>query len=643
MMNVGWRFPPLSGGTRQGYTNNDIEVFKGQELIDNLAREICQNSLDAKLDNSDAPVKVEFELRYVSADKYNVFTEYQECIDGCKKYWGNEMDAKLSRFLADAESTLKKNKIPILVVGDYNTKGLNGSHSNQLSSPWEALTGSDGMSVKTDNNSAGSYGIGKNAPFACSSLSTVFYNTCAENRESAFIGVARIATLLDRNGKPTQRVGKYQKNDNENEKWNPIFPEDNNEFRDLFMRSERGTDVIILGFNQVNNWIKNVTKAVLKNFFVAISEKKLTVELKDNNVHAVIDADNISQHMADLTDDREMALATQLYKAFVAPDRKEFLNVLEPNDVEIFIKSDSSFNRTIANFRATGMLVGTYFKRIFQHYAAVVIVRGQSLGELLKDAEPPRHNRWDYKLINESDRERRKSARESINQINTSVLELLKSQFESVTEETIDAAGVGEYIPDDVDGLAGSSEGDDILKVKIKIGKVKTNLTNQGTTIVAGHKAEGAELEGDIHNHDKNPNPMPPRPKPPKPVDPDNVDIDPIQGVAQGKGTKSVITPNITAMRAFPVSSSAGLYKIVLQPTETYNNLYIACSVLGEDDKADVLEMESFTYNGTPINISEGQAGPISITAGTMAVFYARFKDKEKMKLRVRLSEVVKR
>ena len=50
MFQIGWRFPPLSGGTRQGYTNNDIEVFKGQELIDNLAREICQNSLDSHLD-----------------------------------------------------------------------------------------------------------------------------------------------------------------------------------------------------------------------------------------------------------------------------------------------------------------------------------------------------------------------------------------------------------------------------------------------------------------------------------------------------------------------------------------------------------------------------------------------------------------
>lgn len=48
MIRIGWRFPPLSGGTKQGFNNNDVEAFRGEELMDNLAREICQNSLDAK-------------------------------------------------------------------------------------------------------------------------------------------------------------------------------------------------------------------------------------------------------------------------------------------------------------------------------------------------------------------------------------------------------------------------------------------------------------------------------------------------------------------------------------------------------------------------------------------------------------------
>lgn len=641
MEEIGWRFPPLSGGTRQGYTNNDIEVFKGQELIDNLAREICQNSLDARKEDSSDPVKVIFELQHVPTNN-DVFEGYRECLKGCRAYWEDEMDAKLTRFVTDAETTLSKESIPVLVARDYYTKGLSGNHSRKLSSPWEALTGSDGMSVKADENSAGSYGIGKNAPFACSSLSTVFYNTCAENNESAFIGVARLATLLNKEGKPTQRVGKYQKNNDEKEEWTPIYPEDTNWFRDMFVRTEQGTDVIIVAFNQEKDWINKVKKAVLKNFFVAIREEKLVVELIDGSSHVVVDSDKMSQYMSDLSNDVEMGATSQLYKAFSSPDRKELLEILEPKDVEVFIKSDISFKRTIANFRATGMLVGTYYKKIFQHYAAVVVVRGQKLGELLKDTEPPRHNRWDYKLINESDRERRKLAKNSIGAIEEKVLRLLKDQYEVVTEETVDAVGVGEYIPDDEDGVSGTSMGDDILKVKIKIGKVKSNPKIQGTTIEDGYKEEGGTSEGDVHNHKVNPEPKPPRPRPPKPVDPDDFEAEQVLGIAQGRGCKTVVTPNVNAMRAFPISSSVGLYKIVLQTQEAYENLYVSCSVVGEDGKTEALDMDSFTYNGESIRITEGKAGPLSIVAGKPVIFYARFKTKEKMKLRVHLMEVIR-
>ncbi len=646
MTHIGWRFPPLSGGTRQGYTNNDIEVFKGQELIDNLAREICQNSLDAHLDESDAPVRVVFELRQFDPKQYDVFTQYSECLSGCRDYWANEMDAKLSRFVAGAEATLKEPTIPVLIASDYNTKGLGGSHSHELSSSWEALTGSDGVSVKSDENSAGSYGIGKNAPFACSSLSMVFYNTLSANNESAFIGVARLATLLNKAGKPTQRVGKYQVNDEENEQWDPIFPENPNAFRDNFTRTERGTDVIIVGFSQSINWTANVTKAVLKNFFVAISEGRLVVELKDGVEHKVIDTDTLSQLFSDFDDDSEMLGTAQLYKAFTAPSCKKTTEILEPDDVEVYIKSDSSYKRTIANFRATGMLVGTYYKRIFQHYAAVVIVRGGKLGELLKDTEPPRHNRWDFKQIEANDengKKRRKLARTCIQKIDDYVLRLLKDQFEVVTEDTVDAAGVGEYIPDDLDGLGGQSEGDDILKVKIKIGKIRTNPSRQGNTTQVGIQEEGTEQEGDIHNHKRNPNPMPKPPRPPKPVIPDPDDPNPHQGATTGAGTKTVTTPNLTAQRAFPISSSQGLYKIVIKPSESYENLFIECFAVGEDGRSDALELESFNYNGKSVSFAGGKAGPVRVEADTPAIFFARFTNKEKMKLSLHLTEVVKK
>lgn len=658
MAHIGWRFPPLSGGPQQGYTNNDIEVFKGQELIDNLAREICQNSLDAHLDESDEPVKVVFELKQLKRGLYDVFDQYEQCLAGCRNYWKDEMDTKLSRFVSGAEATLKKDTIPVLIASDYNTKGLTGSHGNKKSSSWKALTSSDGVSVKSDENSAGSYGIGKNAPFACSSLSMVFYNTVAEDNESAFIGVARLATLLNEDNKETQRVGKYQNNDDENEKWIPIYPEDKNEFRDCFHRTELGTDVIIVGFTQSKDWVANITKATIRNFFVAISEGRLIVELKEGQECKRIDADSLPQLISDFENDNTMTGTSQLYNAFINPDQKTTTSILETDDVEVYIKSDSSYKRTIANFRATGMLVGTYYKQIFQHYAAVVIVRGKQLGELLKDTEPPRHNRWDYKQIEVTEKDRRKLARDSIEKINDYVLQLLKSQFEVTTEDTIDAIGVGEYLPDEFDETTDQAGGDDILKPRIKIGNIKTNTPSRGQMTQPGEQEEGSEQGGSAQGGGANPNPFPlpdpkpvpnpqPRPHPnphPYPIPPVTPpDDNPKPGTTRGNGTAKVITPNLTAQRAFPISSSQGLYKIVIKPAEDYSNMFIECFAVGEDGRSDALELESFTFNGQSISFNKGKAGPVKVEADKYASFFVRFKNKEKMKLRLQLTEEPKK
>ncbi|MCR5833054.1 MAG: hypothetical protein K6G55_00150 [Selenomonadaceae bacterium] len=558
-----------------------------------------------------------------------------------RAYWGDDMDAKLERFVNQAENTLNENFIPILVVSDYNTKGLSGSHNEKKSSPWEALTGSDGISVKYDRSSGGSYGIGKNAPFACSSLSMVFYNTFAEDNKSAFIGVARLATLLDNNGEPTQRVGRYQVNDNENKEWKPIYPEDKNNFRDIFKRTEYGTDVIIVGFSS-DEWLKNVTNAVLKNFFVAICENKLVVELKDGNETISIDDKSIEKLFTEsVKESPEIIASYQLYKAFTESE-KEQLAILENNDLEVYIKADANYKRTIGNFRSTGMLINIYSRRIFQHYAAVVIARGEKLGELLKDTEPPLHDRWDYKQIDSSEKQRRKSAKEAINKISSDVLDLLKKQFETVNETTIDAAGVSDYLAynEDTDGTDSDVKGDDELRVKVKIGKMTINRTSHGTTTKRGKKGKGTPQKGTVHNQTTNPDINEPS-RFLIPVAPDGLAVK--EGVIPGKGSKTLITPNITAQRAFPINASLGIYKIVINPKKDYNNMFIECSAVGEDGRSDSLEMETFTYQNRKINIVDGKAGPVKVSADNPASFFVTFRRKEKMKLNLILTEVVEK
>ncbi len=350
MARIGWRFPPLSGGTKQGFNNNDVEAFRGEELVDNLAREICQNSLDAKADDVDGPVRVVFELRNVSSSEYPLFAEYRKCIQGCKKYYADNMGHQLEQFLGDAEAMLSRSEIPVLIASDYNTKGLDGSRSRNISFSWEALTSADGISAEKSDVSGGSFGIGKNAPFACSAFRMVFYNTLASDGQSAFIGVGRLATFVDEgSGEETQRVGRYQLNDDENRKWDPIYPESEDSFRDLFKRSEKGTDVIIPGFVLEDDWTLALEKAVVESFLVAISEGLLVVEMKNGDSVTVINSENLPTVVDAYKQDKQTIDIWRLFEAFTNPDKKESLSILEDDDVEVFIASRPEFGKKIGS------------------------------------------------------------------------------------------------------------------------------------------------------------------------------------------------------------------------------------------------------------------------------------------------------
>ena len=62
-----------------------------------------------------------------------------------------------------------------------------------------------------------------------------------------------------------------------------IYDTDENDFRDCFHRIERGTDVIIVGFTQATNWVTNVTKAVLKNFFCRNKRRSFGRRIENGN------------------------------------------------------------------------------------------------------------------------------------------------------------------------------------------------------------------------------------------------------------------------------------------------------------------------------------------------------------------------
>lgn len=295
-----WSFPSNNGGDVNGIGNSGVETFQGAPLK-SLAREICQNSLDAS--NSDKPVEVEFmpfeldKSSFLDLDSATLMDAFQRSLE----FWEIK---KAKDFFNEAIDVMNGTKIPFLRVSDFNTTGLTGS-DGEYNTPWCNLTKSSGASDKA-GSAGGSFGIGKFAPFACSSFRTVFYSTLDEKGKCAYQGISRITSFRNNNGEITTGVGYYGNDGNA-----PVFEQ-------LFLEpgfhrdaGQTGTDVYIAGFRKSPDWKSDIVAAVLDGFLYAVYTGKLVVHVDD----IVIDA----AHLSSLCED---------YKEFFSENADKYYTIL---------------------------------------------------------------------------------------------------------------------------------------------------------------------------------------------------------------------------------------------------------------------------------------------------------------------------
>lgn len=642
MSTIKWDFPLLGTGNEQGYSNAGIETFKGTELIDNLAREICQNSLDVKI-SPDLPVIVSFNLEEFLVDEYPALSALRESVVGCKRFWGNRAKkVKENSFIKAMDDAFAAGTIKVLVASDYNTVGLTGMYAgHDDDSKWRSLTSSDGSTDKDDSTSGGNFGIGKNAPFACSVFSTVFYNTRAKDNGVGFQGTARWISMIDDSGKKTQGIGHYLNYCDESN-FGPILPEHEDKFAQHFLRAEDqlGTDVIILGFSGENeDWKTSITRAVLKNFFVAIVENKLIVKVGDTE----ISKDTIGSIIEKFKDDKGLirAKTRQLYQAYIDPSETYHFSILEPNDVTFKIKIDETFSKVYANFRNNGMLIDQYAKRSIPVFAAVLVVNDigeKKLSSLLRDTEPPRHNVWDYKRIKDDTKEnkaRRKLAKDSLEKIQDEIVRILNIYSAVEVTEHLDG-GIGEFLS--ADNQNGNEKGSDELRVVQKIRSIKDKhgrrsmATEQGDSAVGKPTKQSGVKVGP--------------PKPPHPIHPKRIiQVDPSEGttpgVARGDGKLLVSATDIISERTLPVSAQHGIYKTMLEVSRDYNNVYFKVSAARDDRKEEGLLPVSFTQDKKKYPVTDEYFGPISLKSGQVNNIFIEFAEKERMGVTVLVLEEI--
>lgn len=159
-----WFFPSGRDLQKIAAANPAIENFRDNSLS-SMTREVCQNSLDAVVDNA-KPVTVKFKEFDIDAEDLPGYdTLKEDILPAAKREWLE--DKKTQQLICSMENCLSREKIKVLKISDFNTTGL--KHGN-----WESLVEQVGSSFKSDEGSAGSFGIGKAAPFAVSQLWMVF-------------------------------------------------------------------------------------------------------------------------------------------------------------------------------------------------------------------------------------------------------------------------------------------------------------------------------------------------------------------------------------------------------------------------------------------------------------------------------------
>ena len=629
MGEIRWEFPLLGVGNESGSNIAAITMFKGAGIMDGLAREVCQNSLDAKNENLDdnTPVRVKIELRYLQKSEYPVFKEYEEYVIRCKEYWENSQlkTDKMMDFINSVEVALSHESIPVLIMSDYNTTGLRGVQAeDDEKSYWRLMVDTDGISIKDSKSSAGSYGIGKNAPFAYSALNLVFYNTLAVDGSRAFEGVARLATTTrEYKGvlKKTQPIGKYLYISEAGDDWRPILPEDGCPLAHYFTSERKdgnyGTDVAVFGFKEQEypEWQKLMASAVIKNFVLSVYNQKLEVEIISDTESYEINKSNLKKYLFEVfKDENDLKYTRQIYSTFTEPDSTRNVKIAEDGDLTLYVKYKDTFFQSMSRFRSTGMLINTTGEGL-PHFSVIVVVNDvgeKLLSTTLREAEPPQHTEWKAKNITDN-RELHNLAARYIREIGKAIQKLL-DEFDKADTDSVLDAGAGSYLPDKNESLDTGNTTDGLM-TGLSVNEI---VRNNGRVIYSSRyeSAEGATGKPNDGSGFKSGDKKRKKKKKIKliPVTPEKGRT---KGIAPGEGKVKTVSAEVTDHRTFYLGGNR--YRLFADCPKEYDNLFIQYYATRDDmsTDADALKIRSYKVNDQPaIRVNTDKIGPIKAKQG---------------------------
>jgi hypothetical protein len=437
-----WTFAKNDGGRDSGFHDAGVETFKGN-FDRYLARELIQNSLDARHDQQ-KPVQVKFEIIDLKKTDVPDLKSLIATFERCSEYWSHDKKAKT--FFEKASSIANGKSIPALKVSDFNTTGVTGSDTDRKREFYNLIRCA-GSSSKTGDE-GGSFGIGKNAPFAASPMRTVLYSTYNKDKQHVFIGVAMLVSH-EAEGVTRQQTGYLGNKAGASVRSKDDIPS-------ALVRSKMGTDIIVLGFPHLKSWQKDLIYSVLENFWPAIEWEDLIVSVGD----VEISRKNLSKMLEQFSVEEDFT-AHHYYKAYKDDTNSNPADLPALKSCTLYLSTgDNDLPKKVAMIRKTGMVVFPKSFRSIMPFCGVFICKNETGNRLLRDMEPPRHDVWDpdhpEKGIN------KKVEAEYVHFIRDCIKNLTSGDDAKI----ISVPGLSRFLPDDDESPEDAFEGGDEQKAE---------------------------------------------------------------------------------------------------------------------------------------------------------------------------------
>lgn len=505
---IGFEFPLDQAGQWDGFNEPGMEHFSGSPF-EHLGREVPQNTIDAL---ATAPAKVRISLINIPTASIPGIDDLKATVKRCLK-GAPEESPKAETFFKNALALLEKDTVKVLQIADYNTTGVIGPCEN--GKPFFAMMKATGQSKKS-GTSTGSYGIGKFAPFTVSELRTVFLTTVwADSTETQHHYAQGKSILMSHMvGKKTHRGTGF---------WGlreGCLPVETTDVLPAWMKrgsadgsleDQAGTTLSILGFAGRKNWERALGANIAENFFGAIQEGTLQVEIEGG---PTINQDTLH----DIFNDTEIRASIEDQKG--EPEKfgnvRSYLRALT-DAIEVKVEETQNHHlgkcrlriligeglpRKVAVLR-NGMLITdelTGLKRFgsYKEFVAVLECRNEKGQALLRAMEPPRHDDFEPDRLSP---DQRQSGRVALREIAKWVREMLDRHAKDEVSEVTTLDELADFFGDEEEAGDGKQKDENpggAIIVRQRQMKVKARVATYATPIGAiAPQADPEESSGD--------------------------------------------------------------------------------------------------------------------------------------------------